>query len=304
MIGDDSPNTLRNYFTSTYRPLKLIGCSHRTVNSYITVINGFSTFLACEANLHHLTDDFLGRYSAWMSEKEYEPTTINGHLRHLLALWRHAWKKRRVEERPRDVDFLPTYKRNPTAWTVEEMGRILTSARQAEGDFKGIPANLFWPALILTMYDTGLRLGAMMQLKATDLNLETGILIARAETQKQKADQVFRLRRQTVESLEAIDPPAREFLFGYPEYETNKRRIYRTLNEILERAGLPATDRDKFHKIRRTSATLLADAMGEEAAKEHLGHSSINITRGYLDLTKIRPRVNSAEAIPNPENRP
>lgn len=302
LIGDDSADTLRKYFAEVYEPIRLIGCSQRTIDSYRSVVNGFSAFLGCDATLHHLNDDRLGEYKAWMARKDYSPTTINGHLRHLLSLWRHAWKKRRVDELPRDVDFLNVPKHCPEAWSLEEMGRMLDAAGKADGEFLGMPANLFWPAFLLTIYDTGLRLGAVLQIRTQDFNLETGELIARAETQKQLADQIFRVHAETLEAIRAINPQLREFVFNYAEYNRNKRILYSAFDRILKAAGLPTSSRDKFHRIRRTSASLLADALGgdEAAAMKHLGHSSVQITMGYLDPRKIKKTVGAADLLPRP----
>lgn len=303
LIADDSPDALKNYFAETYQPLKLINCSKRSIERYQGVIKGFSEFLGCDANLSHLTDDRVGQYSAWMAGRDYEPTTINTHLRHLLSLWRHAWKKRRVDELPRDVDFLKEPKHIPEAWSTEEMARLLEAARHADGEMFGIPANQWFGALLLVMYDTGARLGSLLLLRTDDFSLESGEVLLRAETQKQSADQYFRVHPETLEAVRAINPQLREFVWNYPQYNRNRMIIYRALDRILNAAGLPTTARDKFHKVRRTSATVLADQLGEHEASKHLGHSSIEVTRRYLDPSKIRRRVNAADVMVRPELR-
>lgn len=299
---EDSPDTLKRYFAEVYEPVRLIGGSQRTTESYKTVITGLSMFLGCDAALHHLTDDRLGEYKGWMAKKGYSPATINNHLRHLLALWNHAWKKRRVDELPRDVEFVRVPKYLPEAWSCEEMGRILAAARRAEGEFLGVPAKLWWPAFLLTLYDSGLRVRAVLQLRTQDFNLETGELIARAETQKQLADQIFRVHDDTLKAVKATNPQFREFVFNHPNYNQNRTILYRSFDRILKVAGLPTTARDKFHKVRRTSASLLANALGgdEAAAMKHLGHSSMQITLGYLDPRKITKTVGAADLLPRP----
>ena len=63
----------------------------------------------------------------------------------------------------------------------------------------------------------------------------------------------------------------------------NPRSIRRTYDKILDGAGLPASRRDKFHKLRRTVASHIAAEKGLHAASEYLGHQSILTTKRYVD---------------------
>ena len=137
---------------------------------------------------------------------------------------------------------------------------------------------------------------------AADLDFATGWLSVPADVQKQKAEQVFKLHPDTLKVIVATDPAGRERLFPFPyKLAAQRKYLYRRLNRILDAAGLPKTCKDKFHKIRRTSATLVADLAGDEAAQKHLGHSSLALTRSaYLDPRYIRRRIVTAEELPRP----
>ena len=304
-IADASPRTLRRFFEETYRPLRLVLKSEKTVEKYYTTIKLFSDFTACDATLDQFTENRLDEFKVWCLGR-MQAATANGYLRHLLALWRYAWKKRRLDKLPRDVEMLPEIKRIPEAWSQEEMARLLEAAGETAGEICGLPARLWWPALILVLYDTGLRIDAAVRLPSANLDLETGWLRVAGETQKQKADQVFRLHADTIETLEAMAPERRERLFNYhfKNRPNQLRPITRGYEDILERAGLPATAKDKFHKIRRTSATYLAEAIGEDEAVKHLGHSHPSVTRRYLDISKITRRMTAADVLPRPEWKP
>jgi hypothetical protein len=57
-------------------------------------------------------------------------------------------------------------------------------------------------------------------------------------------------------------------------------------------AGLPHGQYDLFHKLRRTNATAVCEAAGEEATMRQLGHSSMSVTRRYIDTSKLSaPRI-------------
>lgn len=302
---DDSPRTLWRYFKELYRPLRIPQAAKGTLDWYKAAINTYSKFLGRDAKLDDFSDEAMDHFKLWLLDRDIANATINGYLRHLLALWRYAWRKRKVDELPRDVDFVPTIKRIPKAWSQEEMGRLLTAAAETEGETCGIPAARFWPALFLLLYDTGLRIGAAIYLKSENLDLESGWLRVDGETQKQKADQVFKLHPDTVEALKAIHPERRERIFNYHfKSEPCKFLGRHRLNDILERAGLPTTDKDKFHRIRRTSATAICNATNAEEAMRHLGHSHISVTKAYLDTTKIQSVVMVSQVMERPQWEP
>ncbi len=294
-ITIDSPRKLLTFFDTRYAPLKLAAGSKATLAHYRGCINQFSAYLAHDATLESLTEDRLAEFFAWAIRRGTAVPTVNGYRRNLLALVRFAWRKRLVDDVPRDVDKLREFKRVPTAWTLEQLGRILDAAADQTGDVCGIPAGQWWPAMILVAIDTGLRLGAVLALRTDDLDVASGMVLARAETQKQKADQVFRLHRDTLAELMATRLVDRERLFPLPK--DSRKHFRRVFREILTRAGCPSGARDLLHKLRRTSATYLAAVSGKAAASEHLGHSSLSVTERYLDPTLSRT-VFAADVIP------
>ena len=214
-------------------------------------------------------------------------------------MWRFAWKKRLVDELPRDVaDFKPD-KHIPRAWSVEEFGRIIAACDVMTGHYCDIESPHWWRAFLWLLYDTGLRVAAALELTTSDLDLETGWLSVPADVQKQKAEQVFKLHPDTLRVIVATNPAGREWLLPFPYHFVGRTKYLRLrLNRILNAAGLPKTCKDKFHKIRRTTATLVADLAGDEAAQKHMGHSSLALTRIAISTPST-----SAAGSSRPRNR-
>lgn len=79
-----------------------------------------------------------------------------------------------------------------------------------------------------------------------------------------------------------------------------KLRGERSITAILEAAGLPSGPKGKFHKLRRTIATQLCDATDELTVMKFLAHSSLQVTRAYLDPRQIR-KPDAAELVRRPE---
>jgi hypothetical protein len=68
--------------------------------------------------------------------------------------------------------------------------------------------------------------------------------------------------------------------------------LWRRLEIILERAGLPAGRKDKFHRIRKTTASYYQAAGG--SAQWLLDHADPATTRKYLD-----PRIVRGQSAPD-----
>jgi integrase len=296
---------LADYYRIFYSRMKLNGRSIETKRLYHNTLRKFDKFLGRPATLADLNDSTVTAHIGWIAETGRSPRTGNKSRDQLLAIWRYAARKRHLELWP-DVEPLREYTRTPTAWTIQQLAKIIDVARLfGPGGMKrlrqpslcGIPADVWWVTLFLVLYDTGIRIGAAMQLRCDDYQAEQRRLFVRAETQKHRADQVLPVSEETAEALaKCIAAAEREQLFPWPH---NKSLIYFHFNRLLKAAGLPAGRRDKFHKIRRTSATAAELALGPGAASIHLGHSSPKVTERYLDRSML-PTANVAAALPRP----
>jgi integrase len=301
LIRIDNGRTLRHVFEHHYRPQRLPDNNEMTNAKYLHSIDTYSRFCGCDATVDSLTDEMLERFMSWCKLSGMANTTCNTQRAHLLAIWNFAWKKRLTNEAHRDVPKYRVAKRVPEAWSVRQIEMILAAAAQTPGTLCGIPACHWWPALILTLYDTGLRIAAVLKLRTHDLSDERWLTVP-AGIQKNKAEQVFGLAEDTMAAILATDPHRREWLFPWPfDSEGNYGRLQKHYSKILVRAGLPHGRRDKFHKIRRTSATLVCDAVDEHEAQRHLGHSSLSVTRSYIDPRRMKKTKVAAELIQRPQ---
>jgi len=288
--------TLAEFFQRTYSPQRLLGKSPQTVVAYRAALSLFDRLAGRPVALSDLSDELLTACAARHLKGGFAPATCNRLLRTVATIWRFAHKRKAVSALP-DVQKVKTPKRVPVAWSAEEFNRLLATAAETSGHVGTIPAGSYWVALLLVLYDTGLRIGALMHLRRDALDLASGWLRVPADVQKQCADQAFRLHADTLASLRAMQVSnATDLLFPWPQ---SPRGLGRALRRILVRAGLSAGRRDLFHKIRRTSATNVADKLGRAAAQDHLGHSCMSVTAAYLDPSKIH-RVQAADAIPRP----
>lgn len=279
--------------------------SESTVRQYGIQLTHFDHWLGHPATTADLNDDAVCEFLVARA-KATTPANANKARVHLLALWRFAWRKRWVYEAP-DVKPLKQQKRNPDAWSADEFARLVETAYLGQGwlsrsmvggfHIAGLPANLWWTGLLLTAYNTGARIGALLAMPVSDVDLDTGRIMLRAEYSKTMTDQPFTLDPATVAILGQFYDRERELLFPFPFCQP---MLYIYFKRLLKAAGLPVTPRGVFHKIRRTTATLSEIHIGAGAATGILGHSSRAVTvRSYIDRSKL-PDTCVGERLPRP----
>lgn len=279
---------LTDLFRQQYVPLRLLGRSPRTLQYYTWSIRAFGTFLGHPATLDDLTDENLAGFAQSFLARERSPATANANLRPLKVLWNFA-RKRRLLATVSELSKVPEYGRVPRAWTVEEIGAMLKSARLERGTIGHVAAAVFWVALLLAFFDTGVRKSALLKCRPRDFCPVRRLLWVRAENQKQRREQVFALSDQTCAAICNLDPPGtdchlREWLFPWDKDRWSKTHwpaLDRAFKRILRRAKLE--DAGKFfHKFRASHASYVELAI-PGAAQHVLGHSSPEVTRRYLD---------------------
>ena len=203
--------TLPDFFRRFYEP-RLIGRSVGTTMQYENTIRCLCKYAGRVVTLGDLSDELLAGFMLYCikSGRNVAPT-VNKHRRNILAIWRFAYRKkaadgqRFVKELP-DVERIREIKRTPVAWSVEEYSRLLTTASKSIGMVGGIPAGKWWHALLLFLYYTGLRITPALMVRSEDFELTDagGYVRVRGETQKQKADQQFKLPPDCSQAILAI----------------------------------------------------------------------------------------------------
>jgi integrase len=282
-ISTNPEMLLRDFLEQVYKPARLGDVVRGTIIHYEGSVNTFGRWLGREPTLADLNEDLMVRWLTDKRKNSWAAATCNARLRPLLTMWRYA-KQRRYPLPEGDLNLIQRFREplnQPTAWTEEEMGRLIDSARLARGRLAGIPAASWWVSLILTLYDTGLRRKAAFGIRVDELDFTTHILRVPAERMKNRVEQYFRLHPQTMEAIADSFPPRRQLLFPFPY--THHLAIYDRLRAILRRAGLPTTSKDLFHKIRRTTASHIARVAGEAMAIQQLGHRDQSTIRRYVD---------------------
>ncbi len=250
--------------------------------------------------LADLSDALIAGCMKWLKDRGRAPETANK-LRSSMVAIVNFLIEQDLPLRPCKVKKFKVPKRTPRAWLPDEVLRILTAARDFQGvddvhTLDGTPAGRWFLALELFILNTGTRISAAMNTPTEGLDLEKGWVMIPADVQKHDSDEEFDLLPATVAALRAIQPGRYRRIFDAWPYDRRGRQ-WPTLNrwqrKILLAAGLPATKKDMFHKLRRSFATFIAAAGGMDLAREYCGHSHQSVTDRYVDprVAGQRPRI-------------
>lgn len=285
---------LLDFFERTYAPLKLGAGAESTRKKFRQSIALLERILGRPPVLSDLTDDLVAAACNLKIQNGRSPATANGVRGKLNALWTLAAKRRLIDSYP-TMPRMKEYHRVPTAWTQNQLSRLWAACREQPGEIAGIPASDWWSNLHGVIWDSGVRIGAVVAIlkgkpKLTGLEWERVDLHERtimviAEHQKHKGDQRFSLHADTAGSLDKQRPRHDRWVFPWPWCEAT---LYGHYKRILKRADLPCGRRDKFHRMRRSVASWYEAAGGN--ATDLLGHSARKVTMCYLDPLIVGPK--------------
>ncbi len=299
--------SLLRFFQDHYVVRRMIGCKQGSIDQKRWTIGSFAKFLGRAPIVGDLCDETVSKYLNWLLKvQNRSAATANDRRRDLVSLWNFAVRCRLLLRGP-DVDKVRETREIPKAWTIQEFETLLQSARNYKTRSQNAlryPAGQWFECLFLVAYDTGLRLNALLSIRLADWKPDRREVTCDAEFQKTRVAQTFQVSEQTASAIQGMlaagaeRPEKPEFLFDWP---MRRDSIHPHMRKILKAAGLygEAGD-DTFHRIRKTSATHLTAALGIEAASRQLGHSSIEMTRRYVDVRQTGHH-NAADHLPRPK---
>lgn len=290
---------LIDLFTDLYRPLRLRGKSPNTTRLYGSTIRTFGRWLNREPMLADLNELQLATYLEHRTTV-VAPYTAEKERTQLVALATLAWERRLIEVKP-VCPPAPLPERVPVAWSIEQMAHLMAVAEDPAtyGRCRDLYSRLF-PALIGLIWETGERIGALIDCRREDFTRPH--LLCRAEARKgRKRDKLYTLTDGTCDRLEAlpIDPDGK--LVHWPFDRTFLQTAF---GKVVAKAGLavPGKKRLRFHQIRRSALTYYAAAGGDACAMAD--HASPKTTqRWYLDPRITDKGQKPCDVLPSIERK-
>lgn len=274
---------LKDFLWKTYVPARL-NLSDRAAKQIGYAISSFGKSLGRAAKIEDLTEGNVNNWTRQRLESNSR-VTVSRQRSSLLTIWRFAARKKLVGPPP-DFESIRLPRKIPRAWTLTEVESILRRCRKLPGRIPhtDIRASDWWTSLHLFLYDTGTRLSATLSIRSTDMAVFQNCCLLRADDAKTWLEQVVHFSSQTAEAISKIVDLSREHVWPW---SLCRRTLFSHYKRILEDANVDAGKYVGFHRMRRTNATQLVAAAGWEAASRGLGHTSVNMTKKYVDLRQL-----------------
>ena len=273
-----------DFFENTYRIRRLRGKSPETSRLYRITIRNFEKSLGRPAFLSDLTNDNVSALMQFQLDRGRTKATANKDRQQLLTIWRYATQQGLHETWP-DVPAEVEPQRVPQAWLADDLQKLFATVDGLTKQVGDVPGRLWWRGVLMTCLDTGERIGAVRQLRWEWL--ESDWVLFPAEVRKGgKRDRRYMLSQHTCNVLAEIKKHVTGPLaFPWPYSDGY---IWASFGNLLASAGLPKGRRDKFHRMRRTTASVVHQA-GMDAT-EALDHQQRRTTQRYLDPRFARER--------------
>lgn len=280
-----------------YRRARLRGKSHSAVYQYGLNLRRLAACLGRVPLLSDLSDDTIADAMEWLVRtRKLSASSANKLRDNLCALWRFAVNRRLVDLPDPEIDELPEPVRIPIAWTMEQLRQLWEVCRSQRGLIGGVPARDWWIALHCVMWDTAERIGALVQVEWSDVDLGRGYITVRAEDRKGKrSDHLSKLHPDTISCLQMIRNPSRRLVFPWTFHWSYLWTKYRRMRLA---AGMPVDRDHSFHCMRKSAASWLEAAGGN--AQLMLGHTTREMTLKYLDPRIVSQR-GPCDLLPRPD---
>jgi len=300
--------TLRELLIDRVAPLKNL--SDRSVQMYLSTLDRFRDFLGHEPTVDDLDDLTAAKFMRWRQTHQHSrfklisPASLAKDSAHLRSLWTWLAKKRWKRSDGELIEF-PDYARPrvprpvPKAYKADELAKLVDAARHRKGLVAGKPAAWYWVTKIQAMFQTGERIGAVLELRWGQVDLERHTLTFLAATRKGHRETITRPISPALSKMLAVQkgPPDARVWAWLDDREMLS--CYASLKVLCRTAGVPYKP---FHAIRKSTASYLKRA--GISAKKQLGHSSEEMAENHYYDEEITGRESNLDYLPDIDTPP
>jgi integrase/transposase len=286
--------TLTRFYREYYQPMRLADASPVTLENHRTTLRRW-TILTADPPLADISPLLLAKFRDALAAlpgikpgSRMQPETIADYLRFVQTLLDKAgppgYRNRDAVgliERPPYIKPPKIVRKVPKTVSLETLSAVYDAAACMERPIiEGVKPPAWWKALLVTAYNTGLRLGTLRKLRFEWIDWQAQRLVIPGAALKNRIGQVVPLNETVVRHLDAIRS-SRPLVFPWPHV---KRHFFRELHRLQTVAGVPKAQHFGTHDLRRTLATMLW-GVSPQAAQAALGHQSLAITRTHYAAT-------------------
>ena len=283
-VSTDFENIALDFYLSRQAML----CTPATMRFYHNLLGRILEWFAQNGIEHpdQITQKTVRSFLSEQTQRELKAWTIHGFARVLRTFLKFCYNEHYMKEAvlfpmPRlGKQRLPVL----NADELQQLIRVCKMPREK--------------ALVMFMADTGLRLREVIGLNWGDVNLETGVIVVRIG--KGNKSRLVAAGAQTCRALLVLKK-YEKCDNNLPVFQTRSgtRLAPMGLRSILNRLSKDVGFHVGAHMLRRTCATLALKA-GQDlvTVQATLGHTSIETTRGYIQLLDEEILVNQRRLSP------
>ncbi len=284
---------LENYSMS----LKALNRSEKTIDWYLDNLRRYFVFLS-QSNMlkpvEQLGSQELKVYLLHLKERErwpknkyiknkgkLSPFSIQGHARTIKAFWGWMWKEGIIKENPLAKFPLPKVPQNLIQTiTVSDMKKLLNAIDRST------PAGERLYCILLTLIDTGARIGEVVGIKISEVGFQQGTMTVTGKGQKQRLvpfssntrKALMKFRDGSRAKLISVES---DYVFPqkYGEH-VSIGSVQQAIRRLARKVGLV---RCYPHLFRHTFASIfIAKGGAAPVLKGIMGHESFQTTEKYI----------------------
>lgn len=295
--------TLRDLLIDRIAPLKNL--SDRSVSMYLSTLDRFRDFLGHDPTVDDLDDLTAAKFLRWRQTHQHSryklisPASLAKDSAHLRSLWTWLAKKRLKRSDGELIEF-PDYARPrvpkpvPKAYRAEELAKLIQTAKHRKGYISGKPAAWYWVTKLLAMFQTGERIGAILAIRWSEVDLERHTLTFLAATRKGHRETITRpITPQLAKYLAMHKGAPGERVWPWLD-DREMLSCYASLRVLCKTADVPYKP---FHSVRKATASYLKRA--GISAKKQLGHSSEEMAETHYYDEEITGRESNLDYLPD-----
>ena len=268
--------------------------SQHTVKSYENDLSQFQEFTSHQFQIRSITEATQLMVRSWvlsLMDKGTSPRSVNRKIATLRSYYKFLLKRDEIRKDPTSkIKSLKTQKELPSFADETEFSNFLDRVEYPD-DFEGKRDQI----ILELLYGTGIRLGELLQLSASDVDFHQSSIKVLGKRNKERVVPLSVSLKKMLK--EYIDD--KNHVFSSDQSSTlivNKNGgkaypmlIYRVVRKYLNQ--ISSLDKKSPHALRHTFAThLLNKGADLNAVKDLLGHSSLAATQVYThnSLDKLK----------------
>lgn len=177
-------------------------CSPDYARRLIDRAEKLTKFAGGQLLLKDLTCELVNRWLASLAKAGLKPRTINCYRQAIYTVWQDAFMDGLCAEPPLRVRRSKVPAMIISAYTSDEIGKLIEAASQMSGEYRnGVAKREFWYAAVMLAYDSGLRRGDLMHLLLDDIQPNGNFRIVQRKTGQEHRG---KLRPATLKAIEKL----------------------------------------------------------------------------------------------------